>query len=130
VLFIAGILHACTNLLYAAQAQIGADLHFLALSVMVENITGGISSAAFVAYLSGLCNVHYTATQYALLSSLAAFGRTWLSAPAGYVAQYLGWHWFFILAALLALPGLAILWVLNRLLNAASAHPHMHAAPH
>jgi PAT family beta-lactamase induction signal transducer AmpG len=66
-----------------------------------------------VAYLSNLCNVHYTATQYALLSSLAALGRTLFSTPAGYVAKHLGWSWFFTLSALLALPGLLLLYILN-----------------
>lgn len=114
ILFAAGFLHAATNLLYALQAHVGADTHLLTISVAVENITGGISSAAFVAYLSNLCNRHYTATQYALLSSLAAFGRTWFATPAGYVARHLGWELFFLLAALLAAPGLLALWCLNK----------------
>jgi PAT family beta-lactamase induction signal transducer AmpG len=113
ILFSVGLLHGLTNLLYALQAHVGADAHLLALSVTVENFTGGISATAFVAYLSTLCNVHYTATQYALLSSLSAFGRTWLATPAGLVAQHCGWVWFFTLSALLALPGLGLLLVLN-----------------
>ncbi len=117
ILFVAGFLHAMTNLMYVLQVQVGADSIVLAASVALENISGGISSAAFVAFLSGLCNRHYTATQYALLSSLAAFGRTWLATPAGYVAKYLGWGGFFAFSALLALPGLAVLWWLNRRIN-------------
>lgn len=117
ILFIAGFMHALTNLLYVLQAHVGVNTPVLAISVAMENLTGGISAAAFVAYLSSLCNVHYTATQYALLSSLAAFGRTWLSTPAGYVAKKLGWEWFFALSALLAIPGLVLLWVLNRRLS-------------
>lgn len=119
ILFVAGFLHALTNLLYVVQAYVGVDTVVLAASVTMENLTGGISAAAFVAYLSSLCNVHYTATQYALLSSLAAFGRTVFSTPAGYAAKVLGWEWFFILSALLAIPGLVILWVLNKRLSKA-----------
>lgn len=114
ILFIAGFLHAVTNLLYALQAHVGADTQLLAISVAVENISGGISSAAFVAFLSNLCNRHYTATQYALLSSLAALGRTWLATPAGYAVKYLGWEYFFMLASLLAAPGLVFLWFLEK----------------
>ncbi len=114
IMFAAGFLHALTNLLYVLQAHVGVNAVLLGLSVAMENLTGGISAAAFVAYLSGLCNLHYTATQYALLSSLSAFGRTWLATPAGYAAKYLGWQWFFALAALLALPGLVILWFMKR----------------
>lgn len=114
VMFVAGLLHALTNLLYVEQARLGADTGFLAFSIAVENFSGGISSAAFVAYLSNLCNVHYTGTQYALLSSLAALGRTWLAAPAGWVAERVGWEWFFTLSSLLALPGLVLLLWLNK----------------
>jgi PAT family beta-lactamase induction signal transducer AmpG len=117
ILFLVGLLHAFTNLLYVEQARLGANTNFLAFSMAIENFTGGISSAAFVAYLSNLCNVHYTATQYALLSSLAAFGRTWLATPAGWFAEKLGWEGFFAVSSLLALPGLILLIVLNRRLT-------------
>jgi PAT family beta-lactamase induction signal transducer AmpG len=118
-LFLAGLLHGATNLCYVWQAYAGHDGLVLAISTSLENFTGGIAAAAFVAYLSNLCNVHYTATQYALLSSLAAFGRTWFSTPAGFVAKHLGWNWFFTLSALLALPGLLLIVVLSRRLEIA-----------
>ncbi len=66
-----------------------------------------MGSAAFVAYLSGLCNLEFTATQYALLSSLAAVGRTTLSASGGALADALGWIPFFVLSTAACLPGLA-----------------------
>ena len=72
-LVLCGVTHMLTNLLLVLQAKIGADVHFLIYTVSLENFTGGMGSAAFVAYLSGLCNVAYTATQYALLSSLSGF---------------------------------------------------------
>jgi PAT family beta-lactamase induction signal transducer AmpG len=87
----------------------------LILTIAFENLAGGIGSAAFVAYLSGLCNVAFTATQYALFSSLAVVGRTMLSSPGGLVAEQLGWFNYFILATLLAIPGLLLLlWMMRR----------------
>ena len=74
--------------------MIGSDVHLLALSITLENITGGMGTAAFVAFMSDLCNRRFTATQYALLSSLSAAGRTWLSTPAGWLAKTLGWEKF------------------------------------
>ena len=113
-LWICGIAHTLTNLMFAELARIGADIHFLALSISLENISGGMGTAAFVAFMSGLTHVRYTATQYALLSSFAAFGRTWLSTPAGWFAETLGWEYFFVLAAVLAVPGLFTLWWLTK----------------
>ncbi len=113
-LWICGVAHALTNLMFVVQARAGADIHILALSITLENISGGMGTAAFVAYISALTHVRFTATQYALLSSFAAFGRTWLSTPAGWFAEHLGWEMFFMMAATLAIPGLAVLWWLQR----------------
>lgn len=109
-----GFLHMLTNLMLVVQARLGADTEFLALSIALENFTGGISIAAFIGYLSTLCNRHYTATQYALLSSLAAFGRTVLSTPSGALAETVGWEWFFTIASLMAVPSLILLWWLEK----------------
>jgi len=108
-LLLCGAAHMFTNLMLVVQARLGADIHFLAVSISLENFTGGMSTAAFIAYLSALCRVHYTATQYALLSSLAAAGRTWLSTPSGALAKAVGWEWFFAIASLMAIPGLVLL---------------------
>ena len=113
-LFLSGLLHMATNLLLVVQAKLGANAHFLIASISLENFTGGMSTTAFVAYLAALTKRHYTATQYALLSSLAAFGRTWLSTPSGALALALGWAPFFAVASLMALPGLAVLTWLER----------------
>ena len=81
---------------------------------MVENFTGAIGTVIFVAYLSALCqNPLHTATQYALLTALAAVGRTYLSSGAGFVADATGWVWFFVISALAALPSLVLLWWLQ-----------------
>jgi PAT family beta-lactamase induction signal transducer AmpG len=109
-----GILQATTNLLYSGLAGIGHDVALLALAIGADNFTGGLASAAFVAYLSGLCRREFTATQYALLTSLMAAGRTTLSAGGGWLATQMDWAGFFAVTALLALPGLALLARLGR----------------
>jgi MFS transporter, PAT family, beta-lactamase induction signal transducer AmpG len=83
----------------------------LAGSVAIENFATGLGATIFVAYLSKLCsNREYTATQYALLTSLAAQTRVLLGAPAGFVVLEVGWVWYYVIATALAVPGLALLW--------------------
>jgi PAT family beta-lactamase induction signal transducer AmpG len=80
----------------------------------MENFTSAIGTVIFVAYLSALCqNPLHTATQYALLTALAAFGRTFLSSSAGFMAAATGWVWFFVICALAGLPSLVLLWWLQ-----------------
>ncbi len=126
-LLICGILMAVSNLVFVVQAWMGADLAMLAVTIAVENVTTGMGTAAFVAYLSSLCNVAYTATQYALLTSLMAFSRTVLSSGAGWLADRLDWTSFFIVTTLAAVPGLLLLlWMWRRFpasLPSASASP-------
>ncbi len=113
-LMICGFGHMLTNLLLVELARRGADLNFLVLAISTENFTGGMATAAFIAYLSALCKLNYTATQYALLSSLAAAGRTWLSTPSGALAEAVGWEVFFAIASLMAVPSLILLWWIER----------------
>ena len=108
-LLFCGILQMLSNLMFAAQAAIGADIRFLFLTIGIENLSGGMGSAAFVAYLSVLCNAAYTGTQYALFTSLMAFGRTWLSASSGWIAEMTDWVTFFVISTFVALPGLLLL---------------------
>jgi PAT family beta-lactamase induction signal transducer AmpG len=114
-LWIGGLLQAAANLAFSWQATVGHDLAWLTFAITVENFTSAIGTVIFVAYLSALCrNPLHTATQYALLTALAAVGRTYLSASAGYLAEATGWVWFFIICALAGLPGLLVLWWLQR----------------
>ncbi|HEY5790712.1 MAG TPA: AmpG family muropeptide MFS transporter [Gammaproteobacteria bacterium] len=113
-LWACGLLQMLSNLMFVVQALAGHDLALLTLTIGLENLAGGMGTAAFVAYLSSLCNVAYTATQYALLSSLAAFGRTLLSSSGGWLAVQLDWVGFFLLTTVAALPGLVLLWWLGR----------------
>jgi len=114
-LLVGGVLQAATNLLYSALALAGHSVPMLALAVGADSFTGGLASAAFVAYLSGLCHARFTATQYALLTSLMAGGRTVLSSGSGWLAAELGWAPFFAATAGLAVPGLLLLLWLMRL---------------
>lgn len=124
-LFVCGIAQMLSNLLYCLQAMAGHDVWLLTVTIGVENFTGGMGSAAFVAYLSSLCNVAFTATQYALLSSLATVGRTTLSAAGGWLADQFDWVLFFAVTTGAALPGLLmVLWLMRRFpLGMASPRP-------
>jgi len=114
-LWIGGILQAVANLAFSWQAMVGADVAWLTFAIVVENFTSAIGTVIFVAYLSALCrNPLHTATQYALLTALAAVGRTYLSSPAGFIAATTGWAVFFALCAVAAIPGLALLAWLQR----------------
>ena len=113
-LLIAGMLQMLSNVIYIAQVWAGHDVAMLTVTIGVENLTSGIGSAAFVAYLSGLCNVAFTATQYALLSCLATVGVN--ARRLGRLARRrLGWARFFLLTTAAAIPGLLLLfWMMRR----------------
>ena len=114
-LWIGGILQALANLAFSWQAVVGRDIGVLTFAITVENFTSAIGTVIFVAYLSALCNNPlHTATQYALLTALAAVGRTYLSAGAGFVAAATGWAWFFVICAVAAFPSLVLLAWLQR----------------
>src|SRR5689334_6071149 len=96
-LWIGGILQAVANLTFSLQAVIGHSTAMLTVAIITENFTSAIGTVIYVAYLSALCmNPLHTATQYALLTALAAVGRTYLSSGAGYLAELSGWPWFFV----------------------------------
>jgi len=114
-LMVCGVSMALSNLIFIFQAWAGHDLWALTLTIAVENITTGMGTTAFVAYLSSLCNIAYTATQYALLTSLMAFSRTVMSSGAGWLADQVDWVAFFIITTFAALPGLMLLaWMMRR----------------
>ncbi len=123
-LMVTGILMGLSNLIFVAQASVGPELWMLTLTIAVENITTGMGTTAFVAYLSSLCHVAYTATQYALLTSLMAFSRTAMSAGAGWLADQMDWVSFFLLTTAAAAPGLILLaWMMRRFPDAARPSP-------
>jgi PAT family beta-lactamase induction signal transducer AmpG len=93
----------------------------LLLVVAFENISGGMGTAAFVAFLMSLCNQRFTATQYALLSAFASVGRVWVGPLAGVLAESIGWPLFFIISTVLAVPALLMLQWLRREVDALDA---------
>jgi MFS transporter, PAT family, beta-lactamase induction signal transducer AmpG len=114
-LWIGAILQTVSNLTFTWLAFVGMNHWALTAAIIAENFTGAIGTVIFVAYLSALCqNPLHTATQYALLTALAAVGRTYLSSGAGYVAETTGWPLFFVISALVAIPSLILLAWLQR----------------
>jgi PAT family beta-lactamase induction signal transducer AmpG len=114
-LWIGGLLQAVANLSFSWLALAGLSQWALAFAITAENFTSAIGTVIFVAYLSALCqNPLHTATQYALLTALAAVGRTYLSSGAGYVAKATGWPLFFAICVLVAVPSLILLTWLQR----------------
>lgn len=108
-LWIFGGFQALSNLAYLALANVGKSYPFMILTINIENFCAGLGTAAFLAFFMSLCNKQFSATQYALLSSLYAFSQNILIAPAGLIAKETGWPLFFLLSFLISFPGLALL---------------------
>jgi len=108
-LWIFGILQAGSTLAFSALASAGHQYYVLVATVTFENFTSGMGASAFIAFMASLCNKRFTATQYALLSSLMGIPRVIIASPAGYLAERLGWVYFFIFCTLAAIPGLVFL---------------------
>src|SRR5688572_10712213 len=105
-----------SNFVFVWQAWVGVNHAALTATIVVENFTGAIGTVIFVAYLSALCGSRaHTATQFALLTALAAVGRTTLASGAGFIAEETGWVWFFAITAIAAVPSLFLLaWLQGR----------------
>ncbi len=114
VLMLGAVLSAASNLLFALLATRGHDLTGLVLVVSADNLAGGIASAAFIAYLSALTNVQYSATQYALFSSMMLLAPKWLAGFSGVFVDAYGYVNFFIATALLGLPVLLLVWAASK----------------
>jgi PAT family beta-lactamase induction signal transducer AmpG len=123
-LAICGVLQSAGNLFFVLQAVGGHRIGYLALCVIAENFTGQMAGAAFVAYLSSLCSPGFTATQYALLSSLASVGRTFVASSGGLLAERFGWVRFFSLTTVATIPALLLLiWIARRQVPQSSQTP-------
>ena len=114
ILFVGALLAAATNLLFAALAFIGPDIKALMLVVAADNLSAGIASAAFVAYLSSLTNISFTAVQYALFSSLMTLLPKLLAGYSGSWVDHIGYMPFFIITTLLGLPVLLLVYLAAR----------------
>ena len=115
-MYLGAALMMVTNLSFGLLAHTGKDFGFLAGVVFFDNLTGGAATTAFVAYLSGLCNVAFTATQYALFASLGNFARIQLGSISGWAVDILSGEWslFFVLVAVTSLPSIFLLWFLTK----------------
>jgi PAT family beta-lactamase induction signal transducer AmpG len=111
-LLVCGVAQSAGNLFFVLQAIGGHRLGYLALCVTAENVTGAMAGTALISYLSSLCSPAFTATQYALLSSLASVGRTLVASSGGVLAEKLGWAPFFLLTTVVTVPALVLLiWI-------------------
>jgi PAT family beta-lactamase induction signal transducer AmpG len=108
-LWVFGFLQAFSTAGFAVLARIGNSLIALAAVVTLENLCSGMGTAAFVAFMASITDKRFTATQYALLSSLMGVPRVIASAPTGFLAKIMGWETFFIFCTLIAAPGLMLL---------------------
>lgn len=111
-LMVFGILQAISNFGYFVVATFPGNVPIMATAIGIENICGGLGTAAFVALVMGLCDVRYTATQFALLTALASVGRVFLAGPlTPPLVEQFGWDGFYLITVLIALPGLFLLWL-------------------
>jgi PAT family beta-lactamase induction signal transducer AmpG len=104
-----GVLQGGSNLAYLLLAETGRNFALMAATITIEHFCAGLGTAALVGFLMALCNPRFSATQYALLSSLVAIGRDVMGAPCGSIAARTGWPVFFLLSIAAAIPGLALL---------------------
>ena len=111
-LFVSGMLMMLSNTMFMILAATGNNYWMMVAAIVVENVTSGIGLTVFTTYLSGLSSVAYTATQFALLSSFAGVGRTFMAGPAGIIAEEAGWVGFWGISVLAAIPGMLLLWIL------------------
>ncbi|MGL9722714.1 muropeptide MFS transporter AmpG [Sodalis sp. (in: enterobacteria)] len=117
-LMLFGLLQAVSNAGYWALAVTDKHLWSMAAAVFVENLCGGMGTAAFVALLMTLCNKSYSATQFALLSALAAVGRVYVGPLAGWFVELHGWAWFYLFSVAVSFPGLGLLMLCRTTLTA------------
>ena len=108
-LWIFGFLQAISTAGFALLAKIGHSVPALAGVIAFENLSAGMGTAAYVAFMGSITNKKFTATQYALLSSLMGIPRVLASAPTGYLAKHLGWAPFFVICTLIAIPGMLLI---------------------
>ena len=117
-MLIFGVAQAVTNLMYCALAAVGKSYPLMIAAVLIEHVAGAMGNIALVALIMALCDVRYSAFQYALMSSIALLPRYGLGYPAGWVADHGGWFVYYIVSFVAALPGLIIVWLTRDKINA------------
>jgi PAT family beta-lactamase induction signal transducer AmpG len=124
ILMLGAVLSAITNVLFAWLATRGHDLTALVWVISADNLASGIASAAFIAYLSSLTNVNYSATQYALFSSMMLLAPKWLAGFSGVYVDANGYEAFFTSTAILGAPVLLLVWLASRVLPVGNEGPN------
>jgi len=117
-MLIFGISQAVTNLLYCALALAGKSYPLMVAAVVIEHVAGAMGNIALVALIMALCDVRYSAFQYALLSAIALLPRYGLGYPAGWVADHGGWYVYYVVSFVVAMPGLITVWLTRRQIEA------------
>ncbi len=112
-LMVFGVFQMISNLSFMLLAVVGKSYPAMIMAVAFENVSGGMGTAAFTALVMALCDKRYSATQFALMSSVSALGRVLVSPTSGYLVSFTGWSVFFFITTLVAIPGLALLWFLR-----------------
>jgi len=108
-LWVFGILQAASNFAYFVLAYVGREYAVMIAAIVIENVCYGLATAALVGFIMSLCNPRFSATQYALLSSLIAVGRDVIASPSGSIAERVGWPAFFLISIVAAIPGMLLL---------------------
>lgn len=117
-MLIFGVSQAVSNLLYCALAITGKSYTLMVAAVLIEHVAGAMGNIALVALIMALCDVRFSAFQYALLSSIAMAPRYGLGYPAGWVADHAGWAMYYVVSFVIAMPGLCIVWLLRNQISA------------
>jgi PAT family beta-lactamase induction signal transducer AmpG len=112
-MLIFGVVQTLSNLLYYALALTGKSYPLMVAAVAIDNIAGAMGNIASVALIMALCDIRYSAFQYALLSAFALTPRYILGGPAGYIAEQGGWDVYYVVSVLLAVPGLLLVWFMR-----------------
>ncbi len=128
-LMVFGVLQAVSNFGYWLLSVTPKNFGLMAAAIGVENLCGGMGTAAFVAFLMALTDRRFSAAQYALLSALAAVGRVYVGPAAGVLVEAFGWPTFFVWTVAAALPGLLLLWWLRSTIDGLSATPTPEETP-
>lgn len=105
-----GVLQGVSILSFSLLAELGQNYPVMAGALAFENLCSGLGNAAFIGYLTSLCNKRFTGTQYALLTSLGAVAPVIFASRTGYLVEAMGWTWFYVFCTFTALPGLLLLW--------------------
>lgn len=127
-LMLGAVLSATSNLLFAWLSMRGHDVTGLTVVISIDNLSAGIASSAFIAYMSSLTNISYSATQYALLSSMMLLLPKWLAGFSGVAVDAVGYNVFFIGTALIGVPVLLLIWIASRRLEHKQLFPEKTAA--